>query len=39
MTATLAEVREAIKERLAEVAGLDTVYGYHNGSPTPPCSA
>ena len=38
MTATLAEVREAIKERLQTVAGLDTVYGYHNGSPTPPCA-
>ena len=38
MTATLAEVRQAIKQRLGEVAGLDTVYGYHNGSPTPPCA-
>ena len=38
MTATLAEVREAIKGKLQEVAGLDTVYGYHNGSPTPPCA-
>ena len=38
MTATLAEVREAIKDKLQEVAGLDTVYGYYNGSPTPPCA-
>jgi hypothetical protein len=38
MTATLAEVREAIKERLQTVSGLDTVYGYNNGSPTPPCA-
>jgi hypothetical protein len=38
MTATLAEVREAIKERLQTVSGLDTVYGYHNGSPSPPCA-
>ena len=38
MTATLADVRQAIKLRLGDVAGLDTVYGYHNGSPTPPCA-
>jgi len=38
MTATLAEVREAIRVRMSEVAGIDSAYGYHNGSPTPPCA-
>jgi hypothetical protein len=38
VTATLAEVREAIKERLDTVAGLNTVYGYFPGSPEPPCA-
>lgn len=38
MTATLAQARDAIVDRLRSVAGLDNVYGYYNGSPTPPCA-
>lgn len=38
MTATVADVREGIKAVLQTVDGLDTVYGYMPGSPTPPCA-
>jgi hypothetical protein len=38
MTASLAQVREAIKDRLQLVDGISTVYGYHTSNPDPPCA-
>jgi hypothetical protein len=38
MTASLAQVREAIKDRLQLVEGINTVYGYHTNNPDPPCA-
>lgn len=38
MTATLAEVREAIRLRLTEVDGIANAFGYVHLSPTPPCA-
>jgi hypothetical protein len=38
MTASLAQVRQAIKDRLGLVEGINTVYGYHTNNPDPPCA-
>jgi hypothetical protein len=38
MTASLLEVREGIASVLRGIDGLDTVYAYRHGSPTPPCA-
>jgi hypothetical protein len=38
MTASLAQVRKAIKDRLQLVDGINTVYGYHTNNPDPPCA-